>query len=62
MQNRTSLLLHLVFAVIVVIELTGRFLDIIQLEYMVKPLIMIWMGVYFLIFKKKKSFEVMFMQ
>lgn len=56
MQKRTSLLLHLLFAVIVVVELTGRFLDNIHLEYMVKPLIMIWVAVYFLIFKKKKEF------
>ena len=58
MRNRTSLLLHLVFAVIVLIELTGRFVENIHLEYLVKPLIMIWMGAYFLIFKKKKSFTV----
>lgn len=54
MKNRSSLLLHLVFAVIVIVELCGRFVDNINLEYMVKPLIMIWMAVYFMIFKKKK--------
>lgn len=58
MKNRSSLLLHLVFAVIVIVELTGRFLDNINLEYMVKPLIMIWIAVYFMIFKKKKVFVV----
>lgn len=58
MQNRTSLWLHLLFAVIVVVELTGRFVDNIHLEYMVKPLIMIWIAVYFLLFRKKKSFTV----
>jgi uncharacterized membrane protein YhhN len=56
MKNRTSLLLHLVFAIIVLVELLGRYLDNIHLEYLVKPLIMIWMGVYFLIFKKKSDF------
>lgn len=56
MKNRTSLLLHLVFAVIVLVELTGRCLDNIHLEYLVKPLIMIWMALYFLIFKKKTVF------
>ena len=58
MKNRTSLLLHLIFAIIVVVELTGRFTDNINLEYMVKPLIMIWVGGYFLLYKKKKEFTV----
>ena len=58
MKNRTSLLLHLIFAVIVLLELSGRFLDNIHLEYMVKPLIMIWIAIYFMIFKKKKTFVV----
>lgn len=58
MQKRTSLWLHLLFAVIVLIELTGRFLDKIELEYMVKPMIMIWIAIYFIIFKQKKSFTV----
>jgi len=58
MQKNSSLLLHLLFAVIVIVELTGRFVDNINLEYMVKPLIMIWMAVYFMIFRKKKQFTV----
>jgi uncharacterized membrane protein YhhN len=58
MKKNASLLLHLVFAVIVVIELTGRLMDNIQMEYFVKPLIMIWMAVYFLRFKKKSTFTV----
>lgn len=56
MKKRTSLILHLLLLVIVVIELAGRITDNISLEYPVKPLIMIWMGVYFIIFKTKKSF------
>ncbi len=58
MKNRTSLLLHILLVFIAVIELSGRFTDNINLEYAVKPLIMIWMAVYFLIFKKKKAFTV----
>ena len=58
MQKRTSLLLHLLFAVIVLVELAGRFTDKIELEYVVKPLIMVWIATYFLIFKRKKSFTV----
>jgi uncharacterized membrane protein YhhN len=58
MQKRTSIILHLLFAVIVVVELTGRFIDRIQLEYMVKPLIMIWIAIYFLLSKQKKQFTV----
>ena len=56
MKNRTSLLLHLIFALIVLVELSGRWMENIQMEYLVKPLIMVWMALYFLIFKKKKSF------
>ncbi len=58
MKNRTSILLHMVFAIIVIVELTGRFVDNINLEYLVKPLIMIWIAFYFMIFKKKKTFAV----
>lgn len=58
MKNRTSILLHLIFTVIVVVELVGRLTDNINMEYFVKPLIMIWIAVYFMIFKKKKEFTV----
>jgi len=58
MKNRTSLFLHLLLVIIAAIELTGRFTDNINLEYAVKPLIMIWMAVYFIIFRKKKTFTV----
>lgn len=58
MKKQTSLILHLIFLVIVIIELAGRFTDNINLEYPVKPLIMIWMAVYFLLFRKKKSFTI----
>ncbi|MCK5692372.1 MAG: hypothetical protein KAI08_05970, partial [Bacteroidales bacterium] len=58
MKKNASLLLHLIFAVIVIIELTGRLMDNIQMEYFVKPLIMIWMALYFLLYKKKSSFTV----
>lgn len=56
MKKRTSLILHLIFLLIVVIELAGRFTDNINLEYPVKPFILIWIAVYFLVFRKKKSF------
>lgn len=58
MQKRTSILLHLLFAVIVVLELSGRYVDRIQLEYMVKPLIMIWVAIFFLLHKQKKEFTI----
>lgn len=54
-KNKTSLLLHLLLLVIVVVELAGRLTDRIDLEYAVKPLVMVWMAVFFLIFRKKKS-------
>ena len=58
MKKNTSLLMHLLFAVVVIIELTGRLVDNIQMEYFVKPLIMIWMALYFMRFKKKSAFTV----
>ena len=58
MKKNTSLHLHLIFAIIVIIELAGRLLDNIQMEYFVKPLIMIWMAVYFMLFTKKSTFTV----
>jgi uncharacterized membrane protein YhhN len=58
MKNRTSLILHLFLAAIVVIELVGRLVGNIGLEYPVKPLIMIWMAIYFLLLRQKKSFTI----
>ena len=58
MKKYTSLSLHLVLLIIVVIELTGRYTDNIRLEYPVKPLIMIWMTIYFLIYSRKKIFTI----
>jgi uncharacterized membrane protein YhhN len=56
MKKNTSMLMHLLFAVIVVVELLGRLLDNIRMEYFAKPLIMIWIAVYFLIFTRKSAF------
>ena len=58
MLKRTSILLHILFGLIVIVELSGRYLDNINLEYLVKPLIMIWIAAFFLIFKKKKEFTI----
>ncbi len=58
MKQRTSLLLHLLFLIIVVIELAGRLTGNISMEYPVKPLIMIWIASYFILFRKKKQFTV----
>lgn len=58
MKNNTSLLMHLLFAIIVIVELLGRLLDNIQMEYFVKPLIMIWIAVYFMLFAKKTAFTI----
>ena len=58
MKKNTSLLMHLLFAVIVMVELLGRLLDRTQMEYFVKPLIMIWIAVYFLLCARKTSFTV----
>ena len=58
MKKNTSLYLHLFFAIIVVVELAGRLLDNIQMEYFVKPLIMIWIAIYFMLYKKKSAFTI----
>lgn len=58
MKKNTSLLMHLLFAIIVIVELLGRLLDNIQMEYFVKPLIMIWIAVYFMLFAKKTAFTI----
>lgn len=58
MKKNTSLLMHLLFALIVIIELIGRLVDNIQMEYFVKPLIMIWIAVYFMLYTRKTSFTI----
>ena len=58
MKNSASLMLHLFFAVIVIVELLGRLLDNIQMEYFVKPLIMVWIALYFLLFMKKSALTI----
>jgi uncharacterized membrane protein YhhN len=52
------MLYHLVFVIIVSVELAGRISGNIGLEYPVKPLIMIWMALYFLRFKSKREITV----
>ncbi|MDF1571157.1 MAG: lysoplasmalogenase [Bacteroidales bacterium] len=56
-MSRTNKLLHLIFAVIVIVELTGRLIDNVLLEYPVKPLIMIWITLYFLLNARKRTFR-----
>lgn len=56
-MSRTNKILHLIFAVIVIVELTGRLIDNVLLEYPVKPLIMIWITLYFLLNARKRSFR-----
>jgi uncharacterized membrane protein YhhN len=55
MKNRVSFSLHLGFAVIALVELAGRLTGSILLEYVSKPLIMVWMAVFFLIFKENRT-------
>jgi uncharacterized membrane protein YhhN len=58
MKQRTSLLLHLLLVAIVLVELAGRLTGNIFLEYPVKPLIMPWMALFFLLYRKKRIFTV----
>ena len=55
MKNNTSFILHLFFAAIVMAELAGRITGNISLEYYSKPLIMIWIAVFFLISAENKA-------
>lgn len=55
-KNNISTLLHLLLLIIVMAELAGRFTGNQVLEYFAKPLIMPWMAVFFLFFRKKRSF------
>ena len=54
-MTKRNRILTLVFLLIVLVELTGRFIDNIYLEYPVKPLIMIWITVYFLLNRQKSN-------
>lgn len=55
-MGKRNTILHIVFGIIVFIELLGRILDNVNLEYPVKPLIMIWIAIYFLLNREKRSF------
>lgn len=57
-MSRRNQIFHLVFAIIVIVELAGRLLDHIWMEYPVKPLLMVWIAIYFLLNASKKSFRV----
>lgn len=48
-------MLHLILLAIAILELTGRITGRMGLEYFFKPLIMIWMGSYFLLYRQKKE-------
>lgn len=54
MKKQISNLLHLLFLIIVAVELAGRIAGNIHMEYPVKPLIMIWMATYFLLHRRKQ--------
>lgn len=53
-MSRTNKILHLIFAVIVIVELTGLLTDNAYLEYLVKPLIMVWITIYYLLNARKR--------
>lgn len=54
MKKQISTLLHVLLLVIVAVELYGRITGNIRMEYPVKPLIMIWMAIYFLLHRQKQ--------
>jgi uncharacterized membrane protein YhhN len=58
MKKTTSIILHIILLTIAAIELAGRITGSLNLEYCVKPLIMIWMAVYFILFRKEKRFTI----
>lgn len=58
MTRQTNQLLHIPFIAIVAIELLDPFMDKIDLGIYVKPLIMIWIAIYFILNREKHSFTV----
>ncbi len=56
-MSSSNKVLHLIFVGIVVVELASRLMDHAVPEYFVKPLIMVWIAVYFLRNAKKRSFQ-----
>jgi len=54
-----KLLLHFLFVVIVIGDLTGEYLQLPMLDHIFKPLIMVWIGIYFLFFSKGIDKKVM---
>jgi uncharacterized membrane protein YhhN len=56
MTNRNRIL-TIIFAVIAIVALLGSLLDNILLQYPAKPLLMVWIAVYFLLNAKKRSFR-----
>lgn len=56
-MNKRNIVLTIIFAVIVAAVLISRLLDIALLGYLVRPLIMIWITVYFLLNARKRSFR-----
>lgn len=57
-MSRSDKVLHLIFSIIVLVELAARLMDNVIVEYPVKPLIMVWIAIYFLRNAKKRSFRV----
>lgn len=57
MRKRNQILIP-VFGAIVIVELLGRLMDNINLEYIAKPLIMVWIAIFFLLNAEKKAFRI----
>jgi len=55
---KRDLVLNIVFAILVIITLLGRLLENPMLEYPFRPLIMIWITLYFLLNARKRVFLV----
>jgi uncharacterized membrane protein YhhN len=56
-MTRQNFILTIIFAFIVIIELAGTLTENTLLDYAVKPLIMVWITLYFLLNARKKSFR-----
>ncbi|MEX2429404.1 MAG: lysoplasmalogenase [Bacteroidales bacterium] len=55
-MKKRDLVLNIVFAILVVVVLIGILLDNPMLEYLFRPLIMLWIALYFLLNAKKRTF------
>ncbi|MEZ5001251.1 MAG: lysoplasmalogenase [Bacteroidales bacterium] len=54
-MKKLKIILHLIIAVLFILELVSRWNGNHNLEYLVKPWLLVWIGAYFFVFAKKRD-------